>query len=70
MMSEILMVVLCTTVALFFAFFVPIYLRKSSKIKPTKNVFFNYVDNDHGYPWSWSQERKESFKQALTKRTK
>ena len=44
---------------------VPIYLRHSKNITPTKNNFNIFVDNDHGYPWSLDKKRVKSYKQAL-----
>ena len=38
------------------------------EIKPTKNVFDKFVEEDHGYPWSRDQERKDSYKKALEKK--
>ena len=55
------MVIALTIIALIFTFYAPFYLRKhKKKIKPTKNVFDKFVEEDHGYPWSLDQERKDS----------
>ena len=52
-------------ITVFYTVLVPIYLRNSKNIKPTKNDFNVFVDNDHGYPWSLNKERVQSYKQAL-----
>ena len=63
------MVFILTIIALVFTFYAPLYLKKNSKnINPTKNIFDEFVDNDHGYPWSMNSERKESYKKELTKK--
>ena len=55
------MVLALTIIALVFTFYAPFYLkRKSVDIKPTKNMFENFVENDHGYPWSMNEERKKT----------
>ena len=53
------MVIILTIIALVFTVYAPLYLKKNSKnINPTKNIFDEFVDNDHGYPWSMNSERK------------
>ena len=60
------MVLVVTIVAVVFTFYAPFYLRKrAGKIKPTKNMFEEFIENDHGYPWSTDQERKYSYQKAL-----
>ena len=55
-----------TIIAAVFTFYAPFYLRKkASKIKPTKNIFEEFVENDHGYPWSTDEERIFSYQKAL-----
>ena len=55
-----------TIIAVVFTFYAPLYLRKkASKIKPTKNIFEEFVENDHGYPWSTDEERISSYQKAL-----
>ena len=55
-----------TIIAVVFTFYAPFYLRRNaSKIKPTKNIFEEFVENDHGYPWSTDEERKSSYQKAL-----
>tara|TARA_B100000700_G_C14719795_1_gene703149 strand:+ start:525 stop:734 length:210 start_codon:yes stop_codon:yes gene_type:complete len=63
------MVISLTIVALVFTFYVPFYLkRRRGKIKPTTNVFEKFLNNDHGYPWSTDQNRKDSYQEALEKK--
>ena len=63
------MVIILTIIALVFAFYAPFYLKKNSeKIKPTRNIFDEFVDNDLGYPWSMNSERKENYKKELMKK--
>ena len=63
------MVILLSLIAIVFTFYAPLYLRKrKNKIKPTKNVFDKFVDEDHGYPWSLDEERKDSYRKALEKK--
>ena len=63
------MVIILTIIAIIFTFYAPLYLRKrADTIKPTKNMFEEFVENDHGYPWSIEQERKSSYKRALEKK--
>ena len=64
------MVAISTIIAVIFTFYAPYYLRKrTDKIKPTKNIFEEFVENDHGYPWSTDEERVSSYKKALKERT-
>ena len=60
------MVLALTIIAVMFTFYAPFYLKKkASKIKPTKNIFEEFVENDHGYPWSTDEERISSYQKAL-----
>ena len=64
------MIAILTIITVIFTFYAPYYLRKrADKIKPTKNIFEEFVDNDHGYPWSTDEERVYSYKKALKERT-
>ena len=64
------MVLALTIIAVIFTFYAPFYLRKEAgKIKPTKNIFEEFVENDHGYPWSTNEERISSYHKALKERT-
>ena len=47
----------------------PYYLN-SKDIKKNKNIFDNFVDNDHGYAWSMKKERKESYSKSLDRKHK
>ena len=63
------MVILLSLIAIIFTFYAPFYLkRRKNKIKPTKNLFDKFVDEDHGYPWSLDKERKDSYRKALEKK--
>ena len=63
------MVPILTIIAVIFTFYAPYYLRKRmDKIKPTKNIFEKFVENDHGYPWSTDKERISSYRKALEER--
>tara|TARA_B100000579_G_scaffold228700_1_gene187255 strand:- start:315 stop:518 length:204 start_codon:yes stop_codon:yes gene_type:complete len=63
------MVFVLTIITIAFTFYAPFYLKKRiNKIKPTKNVFDKFIEEDHGYPWSQDQERKDSYKKALEKK--
>ena len=65
------MILLIFFIAFVFVFFVPIYLKKNADaIKPTKNVFDKFVDSDHGYPWSQSKERRDSYQKRLNEKRK
>ena len=60
------MVAILTIIAVIFTFYAPYYLKKrAGKIKPTKNIFEEFVENDHGYPWSTDEERISSYQKAL-----
>ena len=59
------MVLLFCGITVLYTVLVPFYLRHSKNIKPTKNNFDIFVDNDHGYPWSLDKKRIKSYKQAL-----
>ena len=64
------MVLVLTIIAVVFTFYAPFYLRrKAGKIKPTKNIFEKFVENDHGYPWSTEEERISSYHKALKEKT-
>ena len=63
------MIVLTVTVTIIFVFFMPYYL-KSKNIEKNKNIFDNFVDNDHGYAWSMKKERKESYSKSLDRKRK
>ena len=65
------MALVLTCIALTFTFYAPIYLyKRSGKIKPTKNMFENFIETDQGYPWSMNEERKKSYRKALEKKIK
>ena len=52
---------MCATLFIFVA---PYKLsKKKIRIKP--NVFDSFVDNDEGYIWSTSSERKKSYKNKI-----
>ena len=57
-------------ITIIFVIFAPLYLKNSNDINPTKNVFDDFVDNDHGYPWSWDNKRITSYKTALDSKKK
>ena len=64
------MALILTIIAVIFTFYAPFYLRKKAgKIKPTKNIFEEFVENDHGYPWSTDEERISSYQNALKEKT-
>ena len=64
------MALILTIIAVLFTFYAPFYLKsKADKIKPTKNIFEKFVENDHGYPWSTDEERISSYQRALKERT-
>ena len=54
-------------IAFIFVFYMPLYLTKKS-VKPTKNIFDDFVDKDIGYPWSLDKDRKIAYKTTLLKR--
>ena len=55
-------------ITVIFVIVAPFVLKKSKRISPTKNIFENFIDQDHGYPWSWEAKRKKSYKEALAQR--
>ena len=55
-------------ITIIFVIVAPIILRKSKNVSPTKNIFENFIENDHGYPWSWDAKRIDSYKKALNQR--
>ena len=57
-------------ITIIFVIFVPLYLKNSNDINPTKNIFDDFVENDHGYPWSWENKRIASYKRALDSKKK
>ena len=64
------MAIVLTIIAIIFTFYAPLYLRKrADNIKPTKNMFEEFVENDHGYPWSTDEERISSYHEALEEKT-
>ena len=64
------MVLALTIIAVIFTFYAPFYLKsKAGKIKPTKNIFEEFVENDHGYPWSTEEKRISSYQKALKEKT-
>ena len=65
------MVIILTFIALTFTFYAPLYLyKRSGKIRPTKNMFENFIESDQGYPWSIDEKRKKSYRKALEKKIK
>ena len=60
-----LIVIFFSLITLLFVVVAPIYLHKSGKVSPTKNIFNFFVDNDHGYPWSLDKKRIQSYKKSL-----
>ena len=63
-----LQVFLFGMITIIFVVIAPIILRKSKNVSPTKNIFENFIENDHGYPWSWDARRIDSYKKALKQR--
>ena len=63
-----LQVFLFGIITIIFVVVAPVILRKSKNVSPTKNIFENFIENDHGYPWSWDARRKDSYKKALKQR--
>ena len=63
-----LQVFLFGMITIIFVVFAPVILRKSKNVSPTKNIFENFIENDHGYPWSWDAKRIDSYKKALNQR--
>ena len=60
-----LQVFLFGMITIIFVVVAPVILRKSKNVSPTKNIFENFIENDHGYPWSWDARRIDSYKKAL-----
>ena len=63
-----LQVFLFGMITIIFVVVAPVILRKSKNVSPTKNIFENFIENDHGYPWSWDARRIDSYKKALKQR--
>ena len=63
-----LQVFLFGMITIIFVVVAPVILRKSKNVSPTKNIFENFIENDHGYPWSWDAKRIDSYKKALKQR--
>ena len=63
-----LQVFLFGMITIIFVVVAPVILRKSKNVIPTKNIFENFIENDHGYPWSWDARRIDSYKKALKQR--
>ncbi len=63
-----LQVFLFGMITIIFVIVAPVILRKSKNVSPTKNIFENFIENDHGYPWSWDAKRIDSYKKALKQR--
>ena len=55
-------------ITIIFVIVAPFVLKKSKRISPTKNIFENFIDQDHGYPWSWEAKRIKSYKKALAQK--
>ena len=65
-----LQVFLFGMITIIFVVVAPVILRKSKNVSPTKNIFENFIENDHGYPWSWDAKRIDSYKKALNQKKK
>ena len=63
-----LLVFLFGIITTIFVIVMPLILNKSKRISPTKNIFENFIDQDHGYPWSWEAKRIKSYKKALAQK--
>ena len=63
-----LQVFLFGIITIIFVVVAPVILRKSKNVSPTKNIFENFIENDHGYPWSWDAKRVDSYKKALNQK--
>ena len=63
-----LLVFLLGIITTIFVIIMPFVLNKSKRINPTKNIFENFIDQDHGYPWSWQAKRIKSYKKALAQK--
>ena len=48
----------------FYVFVAP-YKLTNRKIKIQPNIFESFVENDEGYVWSRSSERKKSYKNKI-----
>ena len=63
-----LLVILFGIITAIFVVVAPFFLKNSKRVSPTKNIFENFIENDHGYPWSWEAKRINSYKKALAQR--
>ena len=63
-----LLVILFGIITAIFVVVAPYILKNSKRVSPTKNIFENFIENDHGYPWSWEAKRINSYKKALAQR--
>ena len=63
-----LQVFLFGMITIIFVVVAPVILRKAKNVSPTKNIFENFIENDHGYPWSWDAKRIDSYRKALKQR--
>ena len=66
--ENMLLVFLFGIITTIFVIVMPLILNKSKRISPTKNIFENFIDQDHGYPWSWEAKRIKSYKKALAQK--
>ena len=63
------MILVLTIIAIIFTFYAPLYLKsRKNDIRPTKNIFDKFVENDKGYPWSLDPNRIKSYQKELAKR--
>jgi len=63
MLTNIIITLALICVTLFI--FVAPYKLSKKKIKIKPNLFDSFVDNDEGYIWSTSSERKKSYKNKI-----
>ena len=57
-----LLAILFGIVTACFVFHFTASAQRTKNINPTKNIFEDFVDNDHGYPWSWDNKELNLIK--------
>ena len=68
-MLDVIILILSILSTIIYLVVVPVFL-KNKNIEIPGNQFQEFVNNDSGYAWSLSKERKKQYRESLNKRLK
>lgn len=68
-MLNLFLLLLSIFCVIFYVFIMP-FLLKNKKIKIPDNQFQSFVNNDIGYAWSRSIDRRKNYKKSIDEKLK